>query len=94
MLRPPPLRLCVRIVPKLNLTLGLVRPLIRVIVRRLGERGAVCTRGPDRRRIPHLASYILPHLAQRSLHRRSHLLIPFLLLRSVWDMEYTLVQPG
>jgi hypothetical protein len=100
MLRPPLFRLHVRIVAKLNPTLGLVRPLIRIVAIRvalalrpsLGRANRVST--PDRRRAPYPPPHVLAHLAQRHLHRCSHLSISILLFRTVRKMEDVLVQPG
>lgn len=99
MLRPPLFRFRVRVVPKLNLALGLVGPLIRIVVIwidrctlvRLWLVHAHHGGSPDRRRVPYPPSHVLPHFAQRHLHRRSHLSISVLLFRTVRKMKDVLV---
>ena len=101
---PPPLRVRVRIVPKLGPTLNLVRPLVRVIAIGWGRRATLVrhilaftrarTRGPDGRRALHHPPHLLPNLIQRQLHRCFHLPIPLLLLRPIGQMKDVLIQPG
>ena len=100
MLRPPLFSLHVGVVPKLNSTLFLVRPLIRIVAVRVPvglydhARGNTRTRLPYRRRAPYPSSHVLVLLAQRQLHRFSHLSISLLLFGTIREMEDMLIQPG
>jgi hypothetical protein len=69
---------------------------IRIYGRAVALRPAHYIRIPTthRRRAPHPPPHILAYLTRRHLHRRSHLSVSLLVLRSAREIKDMWVQPG